>query len=367
MIKVMVIFGTRPEAIKLVPVIKELETRSETVRLVTVSTGQHKEMLEQVLKEFSISPNYNLNLMKDNQNLNCIFSNIMSTVSTVLEYENPDIVLVHGDTTTTLAASLAAFHQKIKIGHIEAGLRTYNKYSPFPEEINRQLTDQLADLYFAPTMLSAQNLINEKKSGKDIFVTGNTVIDIIKNNDIYFRNKINFQIEKKILLTMHRRENIGVPMEQVFKALCRILNKHKYVSILFPMHKNPKVRELAYKYFSENKRVELVEPAGVKEFYDMISSSYLVLTDSGGIQEEVPSFNIPVLVLRDTTERTEGIVSGVSKLIGTNEEKVYKEVDKFLEDKNCYQEMCKNSNPYGDGQASRRIVDNIILYVKKEI
>lgn len=359
-IKVFSIFGTRPEAIKMAPLVKALEQDKRFESKVIV-TAQHREMLDQVLEIFNITPDYDLNIMSSGQTLTDITTKVLADLQPILIDEKPDIVLVHGDTTTTFAAATAAFYQQVKIGHVEAGLRTWNKYSPFPEEANRQMTDALADLYFAPTEQSKENLLRENHSEEQITVTGNTAIDAMKYTvkDDYHSANLVSENQKQIIVTMHRRENLGKPMCQVFNALARIATEYSEVSFIFPMHKNPKVRELAQEILGNLENIQLIEPLDVVDFHNFMARSYLILTDSGGVQEEAPSLAVPVLVLRDTTERPEGITAGTLKLIGTEEEKVYTEVKKLLTDKQAYQEMAQAKNPYGDGTASQQILEAI--------
>ena len=366
-IKVLTIFGTRPEAIKMAPLIKELE-KEDSIESIVCVTAQHREMLDQVLDIFNIVPGYDLNIMKKNQTLVDITSEALINLDKVIKKEKPDLVLVHGDTTTTLAGSLAAFYNKVKVGHVESGLRTYNKYSPFPEEVNRILTDQLSDIYFAPTEISKINLMREGIYEGDIFVTGSTAIDALK---MTIRDDYSSELIKKIgndkilLLTAHRRENIGKNMESMFKAIRRILNEFEDLQVIYPIHMNPKVREVANKIFYGNNRVHMIEPLDVVDFHNLINKSYLILTDSGGIQEEAPSLGKPVLVLRDTTERPEGIKAGTLKLAGVEEESIYNCLKNLLSNKELYNSMSKSCNPYGDGNASKRIV-SIILSTFKE-
>ena len=357
MIKVMIIFGTRPEAIKVAPIIKELQKREETTPIVCV-TAQHREMLDQVLEYMKIKPDYDLNIMKQGQTLSEITTRALTGLEEIIKKEQPDIVLVQGDTTTTLAGALAAFYNMVPVGHIEAGLRTYKKYSPFPEEINRQIVSRIADFNFAPTELAKNNLKAEGIEEKNIFVTGNTATDALK---LTVSKEIKQDNSKKIiLLTVHRRENIGQNMENIFKAIKRIAQEYKDIKIIYPMHKNPKVREIAKEILKEQENIEMIEPLEVIEFHNLINKCYMILTDSGGIQEEAPSLNKPVLVLRDTTERPEGIEAGTLKLVGTEEKRIYEEAKRLLEDKQEYERMSKAPNPYGDGYASERIVDIII-------
>lgn len=361
-IKVMSIFGTRPEAIKMAPLIKELETREEIESIVCV-TAQHREMLDQVLNTFSIKPDYDLNIMKKGQTLSEITARVLRGIEEVLEKEKPNIVLVHGDTTTTFASALAAFYQQISIGHVEAGLRTYNKYSPFPEEMNRQMVDCLTDMYFAPTNLSKENLVKEGISPEKIYITGNTVIDAMsKTVDSNYKNEIldwvgNYRL---ILLTAHRRENLGENMYSIFNAVNKIVNEFDDVKVIYPMHLNSKVREIAQEVLGNNAKVKLIEPLEVFDFHNFQNKAYLILSDSGGVQEEAPSLGKPVIVLRDTTERPEGIEAGTLVLAGTEEANIYKITKNLLEDENKYKAMSKAVNPYGDGKASERIVDAII-------
>ena len=361
-IKVMSIFGTRPEAIKMAPLIKELETREEIDSIVCV-TAQHREMLDQVLNTFSIKPDYDLNIMKKGQTLSEITARVLRGIEEVLEKEKPNIVLVHGDTTTTFASALAAFYQQISIGHVEAGLRTYNKYSPFPEEMNRQMVDCLTDMYFAPTNLSKENLVKEGISPEKIYITGNTVIDAMsKTVDSNYKNEILDWVEndRLILLTAHRRENLGENMYSIFNAVNKIVNEFDDVKVIYPMHLNSKVREIAQEVLGNNAKVKLIEPLEVFDFHNFQNKAYLILSDSGGVQEEAPSLGKPVIVLRDTTERPEGIEAGTLLLAGTEEENIYKITKNLLEDENKYKAMSKAVNPYGDGKASERIVDAII-------
>ena len=361
-IKVMSIFGTRPEAIKMAPLIKELETREEIDSIVCV-TAQHREMLDQVLNTFSIKPDYDLNIMKKGQTLSEITARVLRGIEEVLEKEKPNIVLVHGDTTTTFASALAAFYQQISIGHVEAGLRTYNKYSPFPEEMNRQMVDCLTDMYFAPTNLSKENLVKEGISAEKIYITGNTVIDAMsKTVDSNYKNEILDWVgnDRLILLTAHRRENLGENMYSIFNAVNKIANEFDDVKVIYPMHLNSKVREIAQEVLGNNAKVKLIEPLEVFDFHNFQNKAYLILSDSGGVQEEAPSLGKPVIVLRDTTERPEGIEAGTLVLAGTEEENIYKITKNLLEDENKYKAMSKAVNPYGDGKASERIVDAII-------
>lgn len=362
MIKVMTIFGTRPEAIKMAPLVKELQKRNEIECIVCV-TAQHRQMLDQVLDTFEITPDYDLDIMKQGQTLGEVTTRALNGLEEVIKNVKPDIVLVHGDTTTTFAGALAAFYNMTSIGHVEAGLRTYDKYSPYPEEMNRQMVSCLADMNFAPTNLSRDNLLKEGRKPENIYVTGNTVIDAMKTTirDSYTHEVFDWIGDSRmILLTAHRRENLGEPMRHFFKAIKRIVDEFPDVKVVYPIHMNPKVREVANEIFATSDRIRLIEPLEVFDFHNFQNKAYIILTDSGGIQEEAPSLGKPVLVLRDTTERPEGIEAGTLKLVGTSEEKVYEETKKLLEDKKEYEKMSKASNPYGDGHASVKIVDAII-------
>ncbi|MEB8398460.1 non-hydrolyzing UDP-N-acetylglucosamine 2-epimerase [Enterococcus casseliflavus] len=360
-IKIMTIFGTRPEAIKMAPLVKAIEEDLRFESIVTV-TAQHRQMLDQVMNIFDLSADYDLNIMKDGQTLAGITSRVIKELDQIFEEAKPDIVLVHGDTTTTFSASIASFYHQIKIGHVEAGLRTWNKYSPFPEEMNRQLTDVLADIYFAPTEMSKKNLLNEKRNVSDIYVTGNTAIDAMKYtiSDQYSHSLLTDIGDKKIILvTMHRRENLGNPMKNVFKAINRIVERFDDVHVVFPMHKNPIVRKTVKETLIDCDRIHLIEPLDVVDFQNFANHSYMIMSDSGGVQEEAPSLGKPVLVLRDTTERPEGIEAGTLRLVGTSEDKVFVSAKELLEDNDIYDQMSKASNPYGDGFASQRILDAI--------
>lgn len=360
-IKVMIIFGTRPEAIKMAPLVKAIE-KDERFESVVVVTAQHRQMLDQVLKIFKVKPNFDLNIMKDGQTLTDITSRVLKELDPVLSEATPDIILVHGDTTTTFAATLAGFYKQIKIGHVEAGLRTWDKYSPFPEEMNRQLTDVLSDIYFAPTYQSKENLLKENRNSNSIYVTGNTVIDAMKYTiqKEYKNELIDSLLDKKIIMvTMHRRENIGAPMVNVFRAINRLVEKFSEIEIIFPIHKNPKVRELADVTLSKSNQIHIIEPLDVVDFQNFANNSYLIMSDSGGVQEEAPSLGVPVLVLRDTTERPEGIEAGTLKLVGTDEQTVFEAAERLIFDKSHYDHMANASNPYGDGKACDRILDAI--------
>lgn len=363
MIKVMSIFGTRPEAIKMAPLVKELERREEIESIVCV-TAQHRQMLDQVLETFDIKPDYDLNIMKDGQTLGDVTTRALNGLEDVIKEVKPNIVLVHGDTTTTFAGALAAFYNQVDIGHVEAGLRTNDKYAPFPEEMNRQMVSCMADMNFAPTKLCFDNLINENRKEENIYITGNTAIDAMATTvrEDYSHKELDWikDGEKLILLTAHRRENLGEPMRHIFTAIKRIVDEFEDVKVIYPIHMNPLVRSVAKEVFEGTDRVKLIEPLEVFDFHNFINKSYIILTDSGGIQEEAPGLGKPVLVLRDTTERPEGIEAGTLKLVGTDTEKIYEETKKLLTDKKIYDSMSESCNPYGDGHASERIVDAII-------
>lgn len=355
--KVMLVFGTRPEAIKMCPLVNELKKNGNFDVKVCV-TGQHREMLNQVLDVFKVVPDYNLDIMRDNQTLFTITTSILDKIKPVLEDEKPDVVLVHGDTTTTFATALAAFYLGIKVGHVEAGLRTYNIYSPFPEEFNRQAVSIVSNFNFAPTEKAKENLLVEKRDEDTIYVTGNTGIDALKTTiNAEYKHELFDWIgdDRLIMLTAHRRENLGEPMENMFKAIKRVLQEHTNVKVIYPIHKNPRVREVANRIFGDEDRVKLIEPLEVIDFHNFLNKSYLILTDSGGIQEEAPSLGKPVLVLRDTTERPEGVAAGTLKLVGTKEEDIYNNFKLLLENNEEYKKMSQASNPYGDGRASERI------------
>ena len=368
--KVMVVFGTRPEAIKMAPVIKELKKVKDINTIVCV-TAQHREMLDQVLTLFKIKPDYDLDLMKEKQDLFTITAGVLGGMKTILEKEQPDLVLVHGDTTTTFAAALAAFYLRIPVGHVEAGLRTRNKYSPFPEEINRTLTGRLAELHFAPTDTSRDNLLAESTAQFKIWVTGNTVIDALLDtvrDDYSFAPELaEIDLHKRILLvTTHRRENWGEPMRQIYQALIDLVDEFPDVEVVFPVHKNPVVRDIALEMLGQKERFHLIEPLDYEPFANLMNRCHLVLTDSGGLQEEAPSLGKPVLVLRDTTERPEAVQAGTVKLTGTNRQRIYQAAYTLLSDPAAYEKMARAINPYGDGKAARRIakVATDFLYVR---
>lgn len=363
--KVLVVFGTRPEAIKMCPLIIQMK-KTQKIECCVCLTGQHREMLQQVMDIFRLQTQYNLDIMKTNQTLSMITISIIERIENIIEFENPDLVLVHGDTSTSFAASLAAFYQSVPVGHVESGLRTYNLKSPFPEEFNRQAVDLISELYFAPTESARQNLLREGKDASKIFVTGNTVIDVFP-----FTIKSDYQNDllkwaegsRMILLTTHRRENIGEPMEHIFHAVKNIIEDFPDVKVIYPIHKNPKVRKIANEIFQNVERIQITEPFDVVAFHNVMSQSYLILTDSGGVQEEAPSLGKPVLVLRNTTERPEGIAAGTSKLTGISEADIYQQIRKLLIDKNAYERMSSAVNPYGDGHASERITEIILQYL----
>jgi UDP-N-acetylglucosamine 2-epimerase (non-hydrolysing) len=364
--KILVVFGTRPEAIKMCPLVLELKSRPNIETLVCV-TGQHKEMLNQVLNTFNIIPDYDLSIMKNNQTLFDVTSAVLEKIKEVLEIEKPQIVLVHGDTSTAFASALASFYLQIPVGHVEAGLRTHDIYSPFPEEFNRQAISIIASLNFAPTESALKNLLSEGKDEKSIFITGNTAIDALN-----FTVSKNYHHEmfdwlgnnRLILITAHRRENLGEPLINMFKAIKRVLDEHSDLRAIYPIHLNPRVRKAAHEVFGSNDRIRIIEPLDVIDFHNFMAKSFLILTDSGGIQEEAPSLGKPVLVMRNTTERPEGIEAGTLKLVGTNEELIYQSFKQLIMDEEAYKLMAYANNPYGDGRASARIADILIDYLK---
>lgn len=360
--KVMVVFGTRPEAIKMCPLVLELKKHNELSTTVCV-TGQHREMLDQVLKMFSVVPDYDLSIMKPKQTLFDITSDILLRIRDVLSEVQPDLVLVHGDTSTTFAAALACFYMQIPVGHVEAGLRTYNIYSPYPEEFNRQAVSILSAFNFAPTETARTNLLKEGKTHETIYVTGNTGIDALKYTvqSDYSHPELDWASDSRlILITAHRRENLGKPMENMFRAIRKVMDEHSDLKAIYPIHMNPQVRKIANRILSNDERIHIIEPLDVFDFHNFLAKSYLVLTDSGGIQEEAPALGKPVLVMRDTTERPEGVEAGTLKLVGTDEESIYQAFSKLLVDDSEYNAMSKASNPYGDGHASGRIVDILL-------
>ncbi|PID21702.1 UDP-N-acetylglucosamine 2-epimerase (non-hydrolyzing) [Sporosarcina sp. P3] len=364
--KVMTIFGTRPEAIKMAPLVLELEKHPNEIESIVTVTAQHREMLDQVLETFNITPDYDLNIMKDRQTLIDVATRGLEGLDKIMKEAQPDIVLVHGDTSTTFIGSLAAFYNQISVGHVEAGLRTWNKYSPYPEEMNRQLTGVIADLHFSPTERSAQNLIDEGKNKERIYVTGNTAIDALQTTvDPEYHHPIFDTLgdDRLVLLTAHRRENLGEPMRNMFRAINRLLDKHDDIQVIYPVHMNPAVREVADELLGDNDRIHLIEPLEVLDFHNFAARSHIILTDSGGIQEEAPSLGKPVIVLRDTTERPEGIDAGTLRLAGTEEENIFQLSDALLSDDAEYEKMSKAHNPYGDGHASARIVESLLKYL----
>lgn len=366
----MTVFGTRPEAIKMAPLVNELKKNQNEIDTIVTVTAQHREMLDQVLKVFKINPDYDLNIMKSRQSLKDVTIRVLDGLDKILKEVKPDIILVHGDTSTTFVASLAAFYNQISVGHVEAGLRTWNKYSPFPEEMNRQLTGIIADLHFAPTKRAEQNLLNENKDANSIFVTGNTAIDALKTTvKEDYRHPILEKIgeDKMILLTAHRRENLGEPMRQMFKAVRKLINEFSDIQVVYPFHLNPVVREIADEILGDSSRIHLIEPLEVIDFHNFLSRAHIIMTDSGGIQEEAPSLGVPVLVLRDTTERPEGIEAGTLKLAGTDEITIYNMAKELLTNPDEYDKMSKASNPYGDGKASHRIVQAILYRFGKVV
>ena len=356
---VMLVFGTRPEAIKMCPLVNELKQR-QALRTVVCISGQHRQMLDQVLDAFAVTPDYDLSIMKDQQTLFDITTNILNGIKTVLEETKPDVVLVHGDTSTTFVTALACFYLQIPVGHVEAGLRTYDIYSPYPEEFNRQAVSIISQYNFAPTELSEKNLLKEGKKTETIYVTGNTAIDALKTTvrDDYTHPELEWASDSRlIMITAHRRENLGEPMRHMFRAIRRVMDEHPDVKAIYPIHMNPLVRKTANEILGDDDRIHIIEPLDVLDFHNFLNRSYMILTDSGGIQEEAPSLGKPVLVMRDTTERPEGIAAGTLKLVGTKEEVIYKNFKLLLENQDEYKKMSNASNPYGDGFASKRIVD----------
>ncbi|WP_407370886.1 non-hydrolyzing UDP-N-acetylglucosamine 2-epimerase [Carnobacterium sp.] len=362
-IRVMTIFGTRPEAIKMAPLVLELERQSDRFESIVTVTAQHRQMLDQVLGIFNITPDYDLNVMKDRQSLAQITANVLTGLEEVMKEVKPDIVLVHGDTTTTFAAGISAFYNQIKVGHVEAGLRTWNKYSPFPEEMNRQVTDVLSDIYFSPTKESAANLFKENHPAEHVYITGNTAIDALNETvkDDYQHEVLDKISENNrlILMTMHRRENQGEPMERVFRAIRQVVDSHDDVEVVYPVHLNPVVQDAANKELGDHERIHLIAPLDVIDFHNIAARSYMIMSDSGGVQEEAPSLGVPVLVLRDTTERPEGVAAGTLKLVGTETKDVLSTMIELLDDKEVHRTMAETKNPYGDGTASKRILDAI--------
>ena len=357
--KILLVFGTRPEAIKMCPLVNELKTRKD-MRTVVCVTGQHRQMLDQVLETFNVVPDHDLSIMKERQTLFDVTTNILNRIKVVLETEKPDVVLVHGDTSTTFVTALACFYLQIPVGHVEAGLRTYNVYSPYPEEFNRQAVSIISSYNFAPTEMSRLNLINEGRKPETIYVTGNTAIDALKTTvcQDYSHEQLEWaKGSRLIMITAHRRENLGEPMKNMFRAIRKVCEEHSDVKAIYPIHMNPIVRETANEILGGDDRIRIIEPLDVIDFHNFLANSYLILTDSGGIQEEAPSLGKPVLVMRDTTERPEGIEAGTLKLVGTQEDKIYESFKQLLENEKIYDKMSHASNPYGDGFARRRIAD----------
>jgi len=369
--KIVCIFGTRPEAIKVAPVLVELQKRRDIFKTVVVVTAQHRQMLDQVLRLFNLQSDYDLNIMQESQTLYYVTTSSLSRLEKVINRENPDFILVQGDTTTTFAATLAAFYQRIPVGHIEAGLRSYDRFNPYPEEVNRLLTDALCELHFAPTPTAGKNLLKENIKKKSIFVTGNTVIDALYlalKKPHRFRNpvlrKIDFAKKRIILVTAHRRENWGIPLENICLSIKKLIQKYDDLEIVYPVHLNPEVKKVVYKILKNSPRIHLIKPLDYLDFINLMNKCFLVLTDSGGLQEEAPSLGKPVLLLRKVTERPEGVEAGTVKVVGLSKEKIFKEACKLLDNKITYKRMAASVNPYGDGKASKRIVDSILHYFK---
>ncbi|GAA6237143.1 UDP-N-acetylglucosamine 2-epimerase (non-hydrolyzing) [Apilactobacillus micheneri] len=369
-IKVMTVFGTRPEAIKMAPIILKMKEEKENFAPITVLTGQHKEMLDQVMDIFHIVPDYNLHVMKEEQTLSSITTSVINKLDNIINKTNPDVILVHGDTTTTFAASVSAFYHKIPLGHVEAGLRTWDKYSPYPEEMNRQMTDTLSDIYFAPTELSRSNLLKQNFNDNRIYITGNTAIDALKQTvDQNYHHDVLDDIDNNhriILLTMHRRENQGEPMHRAFTAIKEEVIKHPDIEVVYPVHLSPVVQKMAHEVFDGCLRIHLVDPLDVVDFHNMSARSYFIMTDSGGVQEEAPSLGKPVLVLREHTERPEGVKAGTLKLIGTSSTKIKESMEQLLDDEDIYKKMSHAKNPYGDGKASDRILKALDTFINEE-
>ncbi|WPB42684.1 UDP-N-acetylglucosamine 2-epimerase [[Clostridium] scindens] len=366
---IMLVFGTRPEAIKMCPLVNELKTR-ECVKTIVCVTGQHRQMLDQVLEAFHVRPDYDLSIMKDRQTLFDMTTNILNRIKNVMEDVRPDVVLVHGDTSTTFVTALACFYMQIPVGHVEAGLRTYNIYSPYPEEFNRQAVSIISSYNFAPTELSKKNLLREGKNPNTIYVTGNTAIDALKTTvkKDYTNKHLDWASDSRlILITAHRRENLGEPMHHMFRAIRRVMEEHSDIKAIYPIHMNPLVRDEAEQELAGCDRIRIIEPLDVFDFHNFLSRSYLILTDSGGIQEEAPSLGIPVLVMRDTTERPEGIAAGTLKLVGTNENDIYQHFSELLSNREAYEVMSKASNPYGDGHTCERIADILEGKIPREM
>ncbi|UQS85725.1 UDP-N-acetylglucosamine 2-epimerase (non-hydrolyzing) [Apilactobacillus apisilvae] len=366
----MTVFGTRPEAIKMAPIILKMQEQLDEFKPITVLTGQHKEMLDQVMDIFNIQPDYNMHVMKEKQTLSSITTAVISKLDYIINESNPDVILVHGDTTTTFAASVSAFYHKIPLGHVEAGLRTWDKYSPYPEEMNRQMTDTLSDIYFAPTKLSRSNLVKQNFDEKRIFITGNTAIDALKQTvDDDYHHDVLDDIDSNhriILLTMHRRENQGEPMYRAFTAIRDEVLKHPDIEVVYPVHLSPVVQKMAHRVFDGISRVHLIDPLDVVDFHNMSARSYFIMTDSGGVQEEAPSLGKPVLVLRNDTERPEGVDAGTLKLVGTDYDNIRNNMDELLDNSSIYKKMSQAQNPYGDGQAASRILNALNIFINNE-
>jgi len=370
--KIICIFGTRPEAIKMVPVLRELEKKKDIFKTIVVVTAQHRQMLDQVLRLFNLQSNYDLNIMQESQTLYYITTSALSRLEKVINGENPDFILVQGDTTTTFAATLAAFYQRVPVGHIEAGLRSYDKFSPYPEEVNRLLTDALCDFHFAPTTTAKRNLLKENIKNESIFITGNTVVDALYlalKKPHQFKNsvlkKIDFDKKRIILVTAHRRENWGIPLENICLCIRQLIQKYDDLEIVYPVHPNPKVKNVVYKILKNSLRIHLTKPLDYLDFINLMNKCFLVLTDSGGLQEEAPSLGKPVLVLREVTERPEGVKAGTVKVVGLSKERIFRETCRLLDNRSIYNRMATSLNPYGDGEASARIVDAILYYFKR--
>ncbi|AUM67035.1 UDP-N-acetylglucosamine 2-epimerase (non-hydrolyzing) [Brevibacillus laterosporus] len=364
-IKVMTVFGTRPEAIKMAPLVHELKKHKDQIESIVCVTAQHRQMLDQVLEIFQITPDMDLNIMKDRQTLIDITTRALESLDKAIKEAQPDIVLVHGDTTTTFVASLASFYNQVAIGHVEAGLRTWDKYSPFPEEMNRQLTGVMADLHFAPTEGSADNLRRENKQEQAIYITGNTAIDALQTTvKSDYQHPVLEKVagKKMVLMTAHRRENLGDPMRRIFRAVRKLVDEHEEIAVVYPVHLNPAVQEVAQEFLGNHDRIHLIDPLDAFDFHNFARHAHLILTDSGGVQEEAPSLGVPVLVLRDTTERPEGIAAGTLKLAGTDEQQVYEMANELLTNSVAYEQMAQAANPYGDGKASERIVKAILYH-----
>ncbi|CCF14518.1 UDP-N-acetylglucosamine 2-epimerase [Brevibacillus laterosporus GI-9] len=361
----MTVFGTRPEAIKMAPLVHELKKHKDQIESIVCVTAQHRQMLDQVLEIFQITPDMDLNIMKDRQTLIDITTRALESLDKAIKEAQPDIVLVHGDTTTTFVASLASFYNQVAIGHVEAGLRTWDKYSPFPEEMNRQLTGVMADLHFSPTEGSADNLRRENKQEQAIYITGNTAIDALQTTvKSDYQHPVLEKVagKKMVLMTAHRRENLGDPMRRIFRAVRKLVDEHEEIAVVYPVHLNPAVQEVAQEFLGNHDRIHLIDPLDAFDFHNFARHAHLILTDSGGVQEEAPSLGVPVLVLRDTTERPEGIAAGTLKLAGTDEQQVYEMANELLTNSVAYEQMAQAANPYGDGKASERIVKAILYH-----